>query len=116
MILLTLDDRGHPVQAVGGKRDAGRGADITTIGVSEVAALRYKANLNAGSLEVAESHEIADLLLGDADRAAWKEAIVAENRVKTRSPMSKFWCTYCEQSMCCCSLSTSRAVKYAPSR
>ena len=92
MILLTLDDRGHPVQAVGGKRDAGRGADITTSGVSEVAALRYKANLTAGSLEV------------------------AENRLQTRSPMSKFWCTYCEQSMCCCSLSTSRAVKYAPSR
>ena len=56
--------------------------------VSEVAELRYKADITAGSLKVAESRVIADLLLRDSDRAMWKEAIGAENRLQTRSPVT----------------------------
>ena len=50
------------------------------------APLKYRADLTAGSLKVAESRVIADLLLRDADRAAWKAAIETENRLQTRSP------------------------------
>lgn len=46
----------------------------------------YHADLTAGSLKLAESRVIADLLLRHADHDAWKSAIGPENRLHTRSP------------------------------
>lgn len=50
------------------------------------ATLRYRADITAGSLKVAESRVIADLLLKQADNAAWKAALREENVLQTRSP------------------------------
>lgn len=50
------------------------------------APLRYRADITAGSLKVAESRVIADLLLKQADDAAWKAALREENVLQTRSP------------------------------
>ena len=50
------------------------------------AALRYRADITAGSLKVAESRVIADLLLKQADDDAWKAALREENVLQTRSP------------------------------
>jgi hypothetical protein len=48
--------------------------------------LKYRADITAGSLKVAESRVIADLLLRQADDAAWKAALREENVLQTRSP------------------------------
>ena len=48
--------------------------------------MRYRADITAGSLKVAESRVIADLLLKQADDAAWKAALREENVLQTRSP------------------------------
>ncbi len=47
---------------------------------------RYRADITAGSLKVAESRVIADLLLRGVDETEWKEATVKENALKTRNP------------------------------
>lgn len=52
----------------------------------EVAGMRYKADLTAGALKVAESRIIAGLLLRDVDDEGWKDAIVKRNVLQARSP------------------------------
>lgn len=48
--------------------------------------MRYRADITAGSLKVAESRIIADLLLKQADDDAWKSALTQDNLLQTRSP------------------------------
>ncbi|TWU09952.1 DUF1819 family protein [Allorhodopirellula heiligendammensis] len=48
--------------------------------------MRYRADITAGSLKVAESRVIADLLLKQADDAAWKSAMGRDNLLQARSP------------------------------
>lgn len=48
--------------------------------------MRYRADITAGSLKVAESRVIADLLLKQADDDAWKSAVGQDNALQTRSP------------------------------
>lgn len=50
--------------------------------------MRYKADITAGALKVPESRVIADLLLQEADDAAWKKALYDENVLQTRSPVT----------------------------
>lgn len=46
----------------------------------------YKADITAGSLKVAESRVIADLLLKQADEDTWKAALGRDNMLLARSP------------------------------
>ena len=48
--------------------------------------MRYKADMTAGALKVAESRIISDLLLRGVDEAGWRKAIYDENVLQTRSP------------------------------
>jgi hypothetical protein len=48
--------------------------------------MSYRADITAGSLKVAESRKIADLLLKGADTDTWKRAIVDENVLQTSNP------------------------------
>jgi len=54
--------------------------------MTEVARMRYKADITAGALKLPESRIIADLLLREVDAAGWKEAIVKRNVLQARSP------------------------------
>ena len=54
--------------------------------IIEVAGMRYKAEITAGALKVAESRIIADLLLREVDDEGWKDAIVKRNVLQARSP------------------------------
>jgi len=47
---------------------------------------RYKADITAGSLKLAESRRVADLLLQRVDVKGWNEAIVDRNILQIRSP------------------------------
>lgn len=47
---------------------------------------RYRADLTAGSLKIAESRVIADLLLRGVGDAGWRRATVLENPLKAKSP------------------------------
>lgn len=51
----------------------------------EVAEVRYRADITAGSLKVPESRIIADLLLRGVDAGGWKDAIVKRNVLKARN-------------------------------
>jgi hypothetical protein len=48
--------------------------------------LRYKADITAGSLKVAESRIVADLLLRGIDRDSWRKAIFKDNVIQSRTP------------------------------
>ena len=48
----------------------------------------YNAEISAGSLLLKESREIAKLLLGEADAAAWHKALVVDNVLQKKSPAS----------------------------
>lgn len=48
--------------------------------------MKYRADITAGSLKVAESRVIADLLLQQADDDAWKSALGRDNLLQARSP------------------------------
>jgi hypothetical protein len=48
--------------------------------------MRYKADITAGSLKVAESRIIADLLLQGVDQKQWKDAILKQNVLQARHP------------------------------
>ncbi|MBN1855139.1 MAG: DUF1819 family protein [Pirellulales bacterium] len=48
--------------------------------------MRYKADITAGSLKVAESRVIADLLLRGVNGEYWDSAILDENVLQTRNP------------------------------
>jgi hypothetical protein len=48
--------------------------------------MRYSADLTAGALKVPESRIVASLLLDGVDGDRWKDAIVKENVLQTRSP------------------------------
>jgi hypothetical protein len=50
--------------------------------------VRYRADITAGSLKVAESRRVAELLLKGVDDTAWKRAIVDDNILQARSPES----------------------------
>jgi len=50
------------------------------------AAGRYRADITAGSLKIAEIRVIADLLLRAVDEAGWKQAITKDNVLKARNP------------------------------
>lgn len=52
----------------------------------EAAEMRYKGDLTAGALKVAESRIIAGLLLRKVDDEGWKDAIVKRNVLQARSP------------------------------
>src|SRR5262245_3198613 len=53
--------------------------------MTEVAEVRYKADITAGALTVPESRVIADLLLREVDAAGWKDAIVERNVLQAGS-------------------------------
>lgn len=48
--------------------------------------MRYRADITAGSLKVAESRRIAELLLKVIDDTAWKRAIIDDNILQARNP------------------------------
>jgi hypothetical protein len=48
--------------------------------------MRYKADITAGSLKIAESRIIADLLLQGVDQTQWKDAILKQNVLQARHP------------------------------
>ena len=48
--------------------------------------MRYHADITAGSLKVAESRVVADLLLRGVDAQGWKDAVVTQNLLQTRNP------------------------------
>jgi BrxA len=50
--------------------------------------VRYRADITAGSLKVAESRRVAELLLKGVDDTAWKRAIVDDNILQSRNPES----------------------------
>lgn len=50
--------------------------------------MRYRADITAGSLKIRESRVIADLLLRGVDSEGWRAAIVDENVLQARSPMT----------------------------
>ncbi len=50
--------------------------------------MRYHTDLTAGSLKVAESRIIADLLLSGSDAQGWRTAIFDDNVLQARSPMT----------------------------
>ena len=50
--------------------------------------MRYSANITAGSLRVAESRVVADLLLRGAESEAWRKAVLEENVLQARNPKS----------------------------
>ena len=54
--------------------------------MTEVAEVRYKADITAGALKLPESRLIADLLLRKVNAEGWKDAIVTKNVLQTRSP------------------------------
>ena len=53
---------------------------------TEVRQARYRAEITAGALKVAESRIIAGLLLDRVDSKSWKTAIEEENRLRARNP------------------------------
>src|SRR3954468_10026181 len=54
--------------------------------MTDVAEMRYKADITAGALKLPESRLVADLLLRKVDAEGWKDAIVARNVLQSRSP------------------------------
>jgi hypothetical protein len=48
--------------------------------------MRYRGDLTAGSLKVAESRAVADLLLRNVDKNQWRDAIQEQNVLQTRNP------------------------------
>ena len=50
-----------------------------------VAEVRYRADITAGSLKVPESRIVADLLLRGVDADGWKDAVVKRNVLKARN-------------------------------
>jgi hypothetical protein len=47
--------------------------------------MTYTADITAGSLKVAESRIVADLLLKDVSPEKWKQAIIQENILQAKS-------------------------------
>ncbi len=47
---------------------------------------RYRADIAAGALKIAESRVIADLLLRGVNEAEWRRAVVADNVLKAKNP------------------------------
>jgi hypothetical protein len=48
--------------------------------------MRYRADITAGSLKLAESRVVAELLLRGVDTQAWDDAVRKQNLLQTRSP------------------------------
>ncbi len=54
--------------------------------MTEVAEMRYKADITAGALKVPESRVIASLLLRRVEAEGWKEAIMQKNVLEAHTP------------------------------
>ncbi|MCP4659408.1 MAG: DUF1819 family protein, partial [bacterium] len=50
--------------------------------------MRYRTDITAGSLKVAESRIIADLLLSGVDAEGWRKALFGDNVLQARSPLT----------------------------
>jgi hypothetical protein len=48
--------------------------------------MRYRADITAGSLKLAESRVVADILLRGGDEHGWKEAVIKQNVLQARNP------------------------------
>lgn len=48
--------------------------------------MRYRADITAGSLKIAESRIIADMLLREVGEEPWREAIIKQNVLQARNP------------------------------
>lgn len=48
--------------------------------------MRYSADITAGSLKLTESRIVADLLLRGVDSLGWKQAIIKDNILQSRTP------------------------------
>jgi len=48
--------------------------------------MRYRADITAGSLKLAESRVVADLLLRAVDEEGWRKAVVTQNVLQARNP------------------------------
>ena len=48
--------------------------------------MRYRADITAGSLKLAESRVVADLLLRATDERGWKDAVITQNVLQVRNP------------------------------
>jgi hypothetical protein len=48
--------------------------------------VRYRADITAGSLKIAESRVIANLLLAGVDEDGWRQAIIKDNVLKAKNP------------------------------
>ena len=73
-----MASRPGDVSAMPGQHDRQEGACA--------ASGRYRADITAGSLKIAESRVIADLLLRGVDEAGWKQATVKDNALKAKNP------------------------------
>jgi len=62
-----------------GHQDRQEGAPARRVG-------RYRADLAAGSLKIAETRIIAGLLLGGVDEAGWKQSMVKDNALQAKNP------------------------------
>jgi hypothetical protein len=48
--------------------------------------MRYRADITAGSLKLAESRVVADLLLQGTKERSWKDAVISQNVLQARNP------------------------------
>ena len=79
----------HILEAGEGVRVRNRLAAVRAVDpydASQVAEMRYKADITAGALKLPESRLIADLLLRKVDAEGWKDAIVKRNVLQARNP------------------------------
>lgn len=79
----------HILEAGEGVRVRNRLAAVRAVDpydVSQVAEMRYKADITAGALKLPESRLIADLLMRKVDAEGWKDAIVKRNVLQARNP------------------------------
>jgi hypothetical protein len=77
-----VNDSPHPNNAARSRvQDKGQPSTLGSSG-------RYRADVVAGSLKIAESRLIADLLLRGLDELSWKRAITKDNVLKAKNPAS----------------------------
>lgn len=80
-----IDHKG-PAADVFSAKKLGDAANMSKPDKSERQDGRYKADITAGSLKLAESRRIAELLLQGVDVKGWNEAILDRNVLQIRSP------------------------------
>jgi len=62
------------------------GCDVARDGSNTASSGCYRADITAGSLKIAESRLIADLLLLGVDEVGWTQAIIKDNVLKAKNP------------------------------